>query len=180
MNNELREFSNVNLDGVDDYGWYEVNTSPWREVMSPGCAYHQLTAPDTKVNITSYLPDSFHTNRIPIYVYNRLNAKFCHPDGREAVFSYGSRNRIVFVDHVHDKGTYNYGDDGGNDFELLLSSIPFGDHRVYDMDTFNDYLDRLMTNDNIRNEIEGLRKENENQKVNYFPPLGNSKFWMFN
>jgi hypothetical protein len=176
MNIKLREFLNINENGVDYYTWDEVNKSPWREVSSLGCIYHQLTAPNTKVLIS--IPIQPYNQLIYLPFYNRLNAKFCHPDGREAIFSYKNENEGVYVTDVYDKATYNYGDDN-NDFVLGITSIlPFA-HNKYDIKQFENYINEIMNrpdDDPEKAYIKKLKEENKG-KCNVFPFMGNSKFW---
>jgi hypothetical protein len=166
MNIELRNFLNINTNGSARYEWDEVRTKPWREVISFGSQKHQSTAPNTRVviwNLNVYLTLEKRWVRIPIYAYNRLNAKFCHPDGREAVFSYVSQDRGEFVDQIFDKGTYNYGEDGGNDSVMGITSlpIPFIDtHLRHDMKPFDKWFEDLREEENYAEEIRRLSSEN--------------------
>ncbi len=179
MNVELREFLNLNENGTDMYTWNDVHQTGWREVLSLGSQMHQLTAPDTKVSILV----GYAQNGFPLYqeIYNRLNAKFCHEDGREVVFSF--HREIITV--YPDKGTFNYGDDLGNDIMMGAGSIKIepiieGDHYKYDMEPYNEYINQLKNNNiDFKRNIEELTRQNGGNKSNTGIE-GNSYFWRFN
>ena len=174
MNIELREFLNTHEDGGDSYTWPQVNkeNSGWWELPSRGAEYHQFTAPTTKA-VVGY--NETPNRIIPVYDYNRLNAKFCHTDGREAVFSYeyasGSEKRGIFVSHFHDKGTFNYDDGNCNFGGLFVSSFPIvGRHDLYDIQPFKDHIRNLQMEDSS----EGSKKF---CRSNLFAV--NSSFWKY-
>jgi hypothetical protein len=102
MNITLREFLNINSNGVDRYTLRDMETSGWSETNGLGSIYHQNTASDRRV--TAIIA---HNQNGPIefkWVYNRLNAKFTNTDGREAVF----RHPGVYINSDPDRGTFNY------------------------------------------------------------------------
>ncbi len=118
MNNQLRDFLNLNENGTDYYRLEEVrNGAGWSEMVSLGSQYHQNEAPKSKVSVVVG-----QNEYGPIYVeiYNRLNAKFTHTDGREAVFKYPG----IYLDDGPDKGTFNY------------VNAPFPSHWPYDVVPF--------------------------------------------
>jgi len=195
MNVTLRDFLNLNLDGSERYTWDEVKGDAWREIPSLGSKYHQNTAPNTKIVINGNS------------VYNRLNAKFCHDDGREAVFTY---NKILITEYP-DKGTYNYGgnsnsivdskslikspDNARKDIILALESfyIPFpipdtikieGRHKIFDMDPYDKLIETKIKNEkDFREKMEKLNRENGGAKDNgiiYGSIYGNSIYWEIN
>ncbi|MDR2942224.1 MAG: hypothetical protein LBV17_06515 [Treponema sp.] len=115
INGNLREFLNINLNGVDRYTMQDMKKSGWYEKNSIGSQYHQSTASDGRVRIL------FGPNQTEFkWVYNRLNAKFTNTDGREAVFRYPG----VHIREYPDRGTFNY-----------ANSFLFG-HNKYDVDPF--------------------------------------------
>lgn len=85
MNNELRDFLNLNESGTMEYSIIELTRqgSGWKELSSWGSMYHQTEAGDS----------------------DYLNAKFIHEDGREVVIT---RDRKVLTSGI-DKGTFYYG-----------------------------------------------------------------------
>jgi hypothetical protein len=145
MNMELRKFLNINDNGEDIYAWQEVTASGsgWKEQPSIGSQYHQSKAPDTQVSIIIgyYQNDLGNKNyNAPIYksVYNRLNAKFCHEDGREAVFAYPGDGKHINRDP--DRGTFNYIDAISN----LIG------HGIYDVQPFKNNLPDGFTEDSLK------------------------------
>lgn len=123
MNITLREFLNVNENGRDYDSFSDVHKtgSGWRpEIPSFGSHFHQSCAPDTKG--WSSVPTQPYNQEIKVPFYNRLNAKFCHKDGREAMFKYPG----VYIDEGPDKGTYNYKD----------PVFEHGEHEEYDVTPF--------------------------------------------
>jgi hypothetical protein len=97
MNVELREFLNLNENGEDIYTLRDMETSGWSETSSWGSRFHQNKAEKTRVTLRNYRRNIRH-------IYTRLNAKFTHTDGREAVFNY----KEEYVTELIDRGTYNY------------------------------------------------------------------------
>ncbi len=105
----------------DYYSLEEVcNGAGWSETVSIGSQYHQNEAPRSKVSIV--VAYAHNDIRFPVYqeVYNRLNAKFTHTDGREAVFKYPG----VYLAEGPDKGTFNY------------ANAPIPAHWPYDVTPF--------------------------------------------
>jgi len=107
MNGKLRDFLNVNDNGIDHYTLAEVSIdgSGWTEASSFNSAFHQSTAAwreTALVHSTKYgkLPMDIDED----WVFIRLNAKFTHPDGREAIFRPGG----AYIADGPDKGTFNY------------------------------------------------------------------------
>jgi len=118
MNKTLRDFLNVNENGIDHYIFAEVqNDSDWSEAPSFASVYHQSKA-DTR---TILVPGFKRT------VYSRLNAKFTHRDGREAVFRPTEEGADYIADGP-DKGTYNY----------VLAGTNFSGHHKYDIEPFDE------------------------------------------
>lgn len=85
MNNELRDFLNLNENGNMYYTLKELRneSAGWKELSSWGSMYHQTNAGDS----------------------DYLNAKFVNIDGREVVIT---RDGIIITSGI-DKGTFNYG-----------------------------------------------------------------------
>jgi hypothetical protein len=139
MNVTLRHFLNLSENGKEDYTWGGVTApnSGWRELRSEGAQMHQTDAPDSRVVIRRN-----PRNPIPIRDYNRLNAKFIHWDGREAVFRYAGTDNGILIITYPDKGTFNYYP-GKNDVDLGAASILAGPHKVYDMDPYTELMDEL-------------------------------------
>jgi len=112
MNKTLREFLNVNSRGVDHYTLAEVRQggTGWMiEIPSFASNYHQSErAGDTKVTrITASFVQQGERHYTTESYYNRLNAKFMHDDGREAIFRCpGAAND--YISTGPDRGTYNY------------------------------------------------------------------------
>ena len=125
MNGELRDFLNVNENGIDHYIFEEVkDDSDWSEASSGNSRFHQSTANSTEIVSnpnTKY--DHRHMDRLERWIYIRLNAKFTHTDGREAVF----RPRGAYIDDGPDKGTFNY---------ALSETNPL-EHALYDLAPFS-------------------------------------------
>jgi RHS repeat-associated protein len=92
MNEGLRDFMNLNLDGSNVYSMADLEKQGFKEMSSVGSQYHQSS----------------------VAKGGALNAKFVHKDGREIVMSSGDR----VVNERRDKGTYNYVN--GNLFSSIL------------------------------------------------------------
>jgi hypothetical protein len=89
MNEDLREFLNLNENRTMEYGWEDVyKQKKWSETPSLYAAYHQY-----EVDV----PVSPNNGR-----YN--NAKFIHEDGREVIFNYKKERVNTHID----RGTFNY------------------------------------------------------------------------
>jgi len=172
MNITLRDFLNINIDGTENYTWDDVHGDGWREIPSLGSREHQITAPKTKEIVRTVLPNG------KIYeetVYNRLNAKFCHKDGREVVFAYYK----ILINEYPDKGTYNYADDGGNDIILGLNTICLGLHNLFDVEPYNDMINEKRKNEKEFGEnMNKWEKENGGKKHN-IPGKVNSYYWEY-
>jgi hypothetical protein len=157
MNIELREFLNINENGVDYYTWRDMSTSGWSETVSIGSQYHQNLAPDTNVSIiVGYYQNDFGIRyNTPIYksVYNRLNAKFTNNDGREAVFKYPG----LHISKGPDRGTFNY-----------INALPIQNmrkHSKYDVDPFDKNLPE--------------RENPDTKKLYTIGTTGNSYYWQY-
>jgi hypothetical protein len=140
MNVTLRHFLNISENGKEDYTWGEVTApnSGWEEAKSLGAKMHQTDAPSSQVVV-------YRDERAVIRAYNRLNAKFTHRDGREAVFRYvNARDRELVISYP-DKGTFNYYP-GRDEWDLGAASIFWGPHQVYDMDTYTELMKDLKIN----------------------------------
>jgi hypothetical protein len=114
MNENLRDYMNLNLDGTMNYNYSDLTRkdSIWVEMSSFGSQYHQ-------------------TNATKPY----LNAKFVHPDGREVVIAYDGKGYTT-VNRYPDMGTYNYVDG------TATSSILAGGHNLYDMKPYDELMDQ--------------------------------------
>jgi hypothetical protein len=89
MNEDLREFLNLNEEGTMDYSWECVHEEEgWNEETSLGAAYHQYEV------------------EVPVPINNGLynNAKFLNKDGREVIFNYKKKRVNTHID----RGTFNY------------------------------------------------------------------------
>jgi hypothetical protein len=138
MNVTLRLFLNLSENGKEDYTWREVTAtgSGWEEFDTIGAQMHQKTAPDSRVVVYRDIHGGM------IYVYNRLNAKFTHRDGREAVFRYAGAEDGTLITSYPDKGTFNYYP-GNDDLDRIRSSAPGGEHNVYDMAPYTELMNEL-------------------------------------
>jgi hypothetical protein len=120
MNWTLRDFLNVNDQGVDHYVWAEMRREDgWKEAASGMSLYHQSTAPRTFVLITA-------NEEQQIMLYTRLHAKFNNPiDGREAIFAFdeGRKSYIGSTSGNPDRSTYNYREDNWG--HILYDVRPF-------------------------------------------------------
>ena len=103
MNITLRDFLNVNKQGVDYYTWDEVTTqdSGWSEANSWSSRFHQNKAEKTRASVRFIYGQGVYED---ILIYTRFNVKFTHTDGREAVFDHMKK----YVTELIDRGTYNY------------------------------------------------------------------------
>jgi hypothetical protein len=169
MNVELRDFLNLNDDGTEIYTWDDVHGTDWREVSSRGTEFHQLTAPYIQGVMTIELPNKSLHQRI---IFTQLNAKFCHKDGREAVFSFNHNLITVYPD----KGTFNYSRDFGIDFFTGLQTlVPPRLHYRYDIEPYNNLMEA-----SFKKEIEILKRENGGYKYNDDIINGNTFYWRYN
>ena len=165
FNTDLRDFLNYSENGADDYTWEEVTKdgSGWHEVASVGSAYHQ-----TNQFSSEYLVIE-PTGGVPTSVYTRLNAKFMHSDGREAVFKYVTKEKGELITEYPDRGTFNYYPGICptllSDVALLVETRSGGLHDRYDVQPFNDVVppQAVVQQSNIP-AVGGL--------------LGNSKCWI--
>ena len=87
MNEELRDFLNLNDDGTMEYNMDEImaeikrGDSQWEEMSFANSLFHQSTAE-----------------------FGKWNKKYVHADGREVVFTESGAT----INDYPDKGTYNY------------------------------------------------------------------------
>ena len=87
MNEELRDFLNLNEDGTMKYNMDEImaeierGDSQWEEMSFANSLFHQSTAE-----------------------FGKWNKKYVHTDGREVVFTESGAT----INDYPDKGTYNY------------------------------------------------------------------------
>ena len=108
MNEELREFLNLNLEGENNYSLTDVKQS--------GSGWFQMIP---------YLGDNEHQKN----KNGGRNVKFCNKDGREAIFDAQGN----YISDGHDAATYNY----GYVANLNLSCIAVGStHGQFDMKPF--------------------------------------------
>ena len=124
MNETLREFLNVNENGVDRYTWQDMQTSGWSETNSWGSRFHQNRADKTRVSVRFVHGQGVFED---ILIYTRFNAKFTHTDGREAIFNH----RREYVTELVDRGTYNYRN-------VIPNIFNFNDHIKYDVNPFKE------------------------------------------
>jgi hypothetical protein len=143
MNITLRLFLNLSKNGREDYTWNEVSgeESEWKEALSIGALMHQTEAMSSQVVIDrmyNHKEGTTEENR----VYNRLNAKFTHMDGREVVFKYAAAKDGTLITSYPDKGTFNYYP-GKNNPDIVVNSIPGGKHYEYDMAPYTDLMKNI-------------------------------------
>jgi hypothetical protein len=171
MNETLRDFLNISENGAEDYTWRNIRKDTnWSEMVSIGAQKHQTTAPNSRAYVT-----------MVVTAYNRLNAKFTHRDGREAVFRYRRVDDGLLITDYPDKGTYNYfpGEGTASILSLLVESRrEDGKHYRWDMEPFDRLIaEKKRTDRGFRRLCEDLARENGGDKYN---DIGlNSSYWKY-
>jgi hypothetical protein len=174
MNETLRDFLNIGENGTENYQWSDMAKNGWTRIVSFGAKMHQVTAPNSQIYYD--MGYSEHGRPQVIQVYNRLNEKFMHRDGREAVFKYGgSPDRGIIITEYPDKGTYNY----FVSEHLIIhgaESLQGGKHNRWDMEPYIILMESMKrTNAEFRELYIDLPNGGEKDNMFNF----NSYYWQF-
>lgn len=113
MNEELRDFLNINENGYDKYNISEMTqANGWYRMPHVGAKEHQHKL-----------------------INNEANIKYVNIDGREAIFD--SKNQhITYENNKEDAGTYNYGSAVKLGSVLIYGFTSDSSHGLYDMTPF--------------------------------------------
>jgi hypothetical protein len=175
MNEDLREFLNLNEHGTIGYFWNDIHNEDgtlkkgWDEALSIGAAYHQYDVPKE------------------IRKLRRYNAKFLRKDGREAIFNYMQQR----VDTPKDRATFNY-----VPFEMpfsdkkplyiiapgtavIDSAGTFYRHNLYDVDPWKELM-REAFEEFLKDDFDFDKDAHNTDSNRYFKPMlwiKNSEIW---